>query len=216
MLKFEHIDFSYGENPVLKDFGFTANEGEATAVLGPSGFGKTTLLGLASGLLSPKSGVITPFDAQKPSFVFQEDRLLPWCSAKENLSTVGISDAKAEEYLEKLGLGEAKGKLPKELSGGMCRRLAIARALAFSGDCFYFDEPLRGLDIKTGEGVLNLIKSEIIGKTALIITHSPKEAFALCERIVLVGESPLRVLADVRKSDFESSEELEAFIRNLI
>lgn len=215
MLEFKNVSFSYGEKNVLENFSFSVKDGEITAILGPSGFGKTTLLELASGFLKPKSGEIFPF-SEKPTFVFQEDRLLPWATALENLLAVNIEKSRAAEYLEKVGLSDSAEKYPDELSGGMCRRLAIARALAFGGKVFFLDEPLRGLDIKTAAEILELIKSEISGKTALIITHSPAEAFSLAERIVVVGGEPLEIKADILKSDFSSEEELFAFLEKTI
>lgn len=215
MLEFKNVSFSYGEKNVLEKFSFSVKDGEITAILGPSGFGKTTLLELASGFLKPKSGEIFPF-SKKPTFVFQEDRLLPWATALENLLAVNIEKSRAAEYLEKVGLSDSAEKYPDELSGGMCRRLAIARALAFGGKVFFLDEPLRGLDIKTAVEILELIKSEISGKTALIITHSPAEAFSLAERIVVVGGEPLEIKADLLKSDFSSEEELFAFLEKTI
>lgn len=215
MLEFKNVSFSYGEKNVLENFSFSAKDGEITAILGPSGFGKTTLLELASGFLKPKSGEIFPF-SEKLTFVFQEDRLLPWATALENLLAVNIEKIRAAEYLEKVGLSDSAEKYPDELSGGMCRRLAIARALAFGGKVFFLDEPLRGLDIKTAAEILELIKAEISGKTALIITHSPAEAFSLAERIVVVGGEPLEIKADLLKSDFSSEEELFAFLEKTI
>lgn len=215
MLEFKNVSFSYGEKNVLENFSFSASDGKITAILGPSGFGKTTLLELASGFLKPKSGEIFPF-SEKPTFVFQEDRLLPWATALENLLAVNIEKIRAAEYLEKVGLSDSAEKYPDELSGGMCRRLAIARALAFGGKVFFLDEPLRGLDIKTAAEILELIKAEISGKTALIITHSPAEAFSLAERIVVVGGEPLEIRADLLKSDFSSEEELFAFLEKTI
>ena len=216
MLEFKNVDFSYGDKIILKDFCFSAEEGVSTAVLGPSGFGKTTLLSLSAGFITPKSGQVTPFSGSKPTFIFQEDRLLPWFTALKNLTAVGIEESTAKEYLDKVGLSDCADKYPKELSGGMQRRLAIARALAFGGDIFYFDEPLRGLDIKTSGEILELIKKEISDKTALIITHSPKEAFMLCDRIVFCGNFPLEVIFDRKKSDFSDENELTELIKNSI
>ena len=215
MLEFKNVDFSFGDKAILKNFSFSAEEGTSTAILGPSGFGKTTLLNLASGLLSPKNGKIVPF-SEKPTVVFQEDRLLPWFTALENLTVLNIEKSHATEYLEKVGLSDSADKYPEELSGGMCRRLSIARALAFGGNVFFFDEPLRGLDIKTFAEVLSLIKYETAGKTLFVITHSPSEAFALAERIVVVGGSPLEIKADRPKSDFSDENELSEFLKTVI
>ncbi len=215
MLEFRNVDFSYKGKTILNDFSFSSEEGVSTAVLGPSGFGKTTLLNLAAGLLSPEKGKILPFP-EKPTLIFQEDRLLPWFTALENLTALNIEKSRALEYLKKVGLGDSLDKYPEELSGGMCRRLAIARALAFGGNVFFFDEPLRGLDIKTSAEILSLIKTETAGKTVFIITHSPSEAFALSERIVVVGGSPLEIKADRAKTDFNDENELSDFLKTII
>lgn len=215
MLRFENVSFSYEGRKVLLNFNFSAKEGEATCILGPSGLGKTTLLSLSAGILKPAAGIIEPLSG-KASFVFQEDRLLPWFTAAENLKAVGISPERAAEYLSKVGLGAEADKFPAELSGGMKRRLAVARALAAGGEVFFFDELLQGLDLKTAGEILSFVKSEISGKTALIITHSPAEAFALGERIVLMGKSPLEILADVPKSNFASEAELSEYIKKFI
>ena len=215
MPELRNVDFSYGEKSILKNFSFSVNEGETTAVLGPSGFGKTTLLELFAGFLKPQKGKIIPFD-ENPTFIFQEDRLLSWSTALENLLAVNIEKEKACVYLKKVGIEDSADKYPEELSGGMCRRLAIARALAFGGNCFLFDEPLRGLDIKTSAEILELIKAETAGKTALVITHSPNEAFSLCERIVVVGKNPLEILADKKISDFPDEKALADFLETVI
>lgn len=215
MAEFLNVSFSYGNKTVLKDFSFTVNEGESTAILGPSGFGKTTLLNLAAGFIKPQSGEVS-FPCSKPSFVFQEDRLLLWQTAIGNLKAVNIEENRAKEYLEKVGLGGDFEKYPEELSGGMQRRLAIARCLAFGGDMFFLDEPLRGLDIKTSAEILELIKSELCGKTALIVTHSPAEAFFLCDRIVVAGGEPFGILADKRKTYFADENELSEFLKTVI
>ncbi|MBQ8789342.1 MAG: ABC transporter ATP-binding protein [Oscillospiraceae bacterium] len=215
MLEFRNVSFSYGEKEIFKDFSFSLKEGTSTAILGPSGYGKTTFLELASGFLKPQSGIVTPF-CGKPTFVFQEDRLLPWYTALENLTAVNIGKEKALEYLEKVGLSDCADKYPDELSGGMCRRLSIARALAFGGDVYLFDEPLRGLDIKTSAEILELIKSETTGKTSLIITHNPKEAFLLSEKIIIAGKNPFVIIAERNKSDFSDEKIFTDFLESVI
>ena len=215
MLEFRNVSFSYGEKEIFKDFSFSLKEGTSTAILGPSGYGKTTFLELASGFLKPQSGIVTQF-CGKPTFVFQEDRLLPWYTALENLTAVNIGKEKALEYLEKVGLSDCADKYPDELSGGMCRRLSIARALAFGGDVYLFDEPLRGLDIKTSAEILELIKSETTGKTSLIITHNPKEAFLLSEKIIIAGKNPFVIIAERNKSDFSDEKIFTDFLESVI
>lgn len=216
MLKFENVCFCYKSEPVFYNFNLCLNENEVTAVLGHSGCGKTTFMELACGMLKPSSGSITPFSANRPSYIFQENRLLPQSTAAENLAFVGAAAERSAEYIRKTGLSGNENKLPGELSGGMSRRLAIARALAFGGDCFFIDEPLHGLDIKTSREILLLMREELCGKTALIITHSPEEAFLLCDRILIAGGPPFRISADIRKDKFESLEEFKKFVQSMI
>ncbi|MBQ8594334.1 MAG: ABC transporter ATP-binding protein [Oscillospiraceae bacterium] len=215
MLEFKNVNFLYDDKKILENFSFSASETKSTAILGPSGFGKTTLLNLAAGFLKPQNGIVVPFSG-KSTFIFQEDRLLPWLTALENLTFVNIEKEKALEYLKKVGLSECSEKYPEELSGGMCRRLAIARALAFGGDVFFFDEPLRGLDIKTSAEILELIKSETAGKTLFLITHNPNEAFFLCDRIVVAGKEPFEIIAERNKTDFSDEEEFSSFLKTVI
>ena len=212
MLRFENVSFSYGKKEILSDFSFEAKDGEVTALLGASGLGKTTILNLASGLYEPKSGKITPYSKERASFLFQENRLLPWYTVLRNLTVLGISEERAEEVLQKVGLAGEEKEFPSALSGGMQRRLALARTLAFGGDIFYLDEPLQGLDLKTSGEILALMKKELAGKSVLLITHSPTEAFALCDRIVLIGKRPLKILADVPRDRFKNEEELREFL----
>lgn len=216
MLKFENVCFGYENEPVFHNFGLYLNEGEVTAVLGHSGCGKTTFMKLACGMLKPSSGNITPFSASRPSYIFQENRLLPQSTAAENLAFVGASAKRSAEYIRKAGLFGSENKLPSELSGGMSRRLAIARAFAFGGDCFFIDEPLHGLDLKTSKEILSLMREELCGKTALIITHSPEEAFFLCDRILIAEGPPFKISADIRKDKFEDIEEFKRFVQSMI
>lgn len=215
MAEFKNVSFSYGEKQIIKNLSFSVESGTSTAILGPSGCGKTTLFSLLSGFLKPESGSISSFSG-KASFVFQEDRLLPWLTALENLTAVNIDKETALEYLEKVGLSESADKYPDELSGGMCRRLAIARSLAFGGDVFFFDEPLRGLDIKTSAEILELIRTETEGKTLFIITHSPKEAFLLCKKIIVAGGEPFEIKAEKFKEDFSDEEDFTKFLESVI
>ncbi len=215
MLEFESVSFSYDEKPVLENFNFHAEKGTVTCVLGPSGLGKTTLMNLAAGLLKPQKGRVKLFEGRY-SFIFQEDRLLPWLTSIENITAIGAKKEQAEIFLEKVGLFEAAEKYPNELSGGMKRRLAIARAFAFGGDVFFIDEPLQGLDVKTYAKILSLLKCELEEKTAMVITHSPKEALSLGNRIMLVGKTPLKILADAESKNFTNEDELKKYMERFL
>ncbi|HNW05124.1 MAG TPA: ATP-binding cassette domain-containing protein [Oscillospiraceae bacterium] len=209
MPEFRSVSLSLGGRAILERFDFSLEEKTRTAILGTSGCGKTTLLRLAAGLQKPDSGAAEPFSG-KPSFLFQDDRLVPWSDALENLTILGIPQERAREYLAKVGLAGEEGKLPEELSGGMKRRLAVARCFAYGGDAFYLDEPLQGLDLKTAGDVLAFMAGELSGKSALLITHNPEEALALADRVVIVTGPPLRVVSDRPASAFEDPDELKA------
>lgn len=209
MPEYRNLGLSLGGRAILERFDFSLAENTRTAILGTSGCGKTTFLRLAAGLQKPDSGTAEPFSG-RPSFLFQEDRLVPWSDALGNLTILGIPPGRAREYLAKVGLAGEEGKLPEELSGGMKRRLAVARCFAYGGGSFYLDEPLQGLDIRTAGDVLAFMAEELSGKSALLITHNPEEALALADRVVIVTGPPLRVISDRPASEFEDPGELKA------
>ena len=185
MLKLTNISHSYGDAPVLKDVSLTLNPGQRLALMGPSGVGKTTLLRVALGLLTPDEGNVEN-RFRKTAAVFQEPRLLPWRTAAENVNLVlgdtAATMEKALSCLKELGLEEAGDKYPRELSGGMQQRVALARALAVEGDLLVLDEPFKGLDEALRQRMLTRIDTE---KAAiLLVTHDVREAQALNCRIV--------------------------------
>lgn len=197
MVKLTNVCFSYrtcegSKEPkcerVLADFSMEIEEGEAVAVMGESGSGKTTLIRLLLGLLKPDGGAVERLEAKRISVVFQEDRLLPWYSARENVALVsgGINkpdrDKRALMLLSEMELTEAADKPIRELSGGMQRRVAIARALAFGGDIILLDEPLKGLDHDLKKRIAERIREHF--STILLITHDEEEAEMFnCKRI---------------------------------
>ncbi len=187
MIEFVKVSKSFDGKYVLKDFSVTFSDGEFVCLLGASGCGKTTILRLASGLSLPDSGEIKRDETLRQSFIFQENRLLSWYDALGNILAVTNDREKAEHYLKETGLSEDAHKFPAELSGGMKRRLAIARALAFGGDIFFLDEPLRELDKKTASLIHALLKKELKGKTVIMVTHIPQEAELLADRVITLG-----------------------------
>lgn len=187
-MELKNVYFSYENEPILKGISFELSEGKRVAVMGSSGKGKTTLMKLMLGMLKPESGEIVLRGGERPSVVFQEDRLLPWFTAERNIAEVRREGAPtAEELLRDMELTDAAKKLPKELSGGMQRRVAIARALAFGGDPLLLDEPFKGLDPEMRERIAKKIIERSNGASILLITHDEREAELLgCEeRIVL-------------------------------
>ena len=185
MLEFRSVSLSFGDQQVLRGVSFTLPAGGRLALMGPSGCGKTTLLRLAAGLLEPDSGEVLRPDGGA-AVVFQEPRLLPWLTAEENVNLV-LSDRsatlpQARAWLGKLGLADAAGKYPAELSGGMQRRVALARALALGRELLLLDEPFSALDEEQRAGAQRLVAEQ--GCAILLATHDEREAAALGCRIL--------------------------------
>ena len=171
-LRVEHLCKRYGENAVLDDISFTARVG-VTRLLGPSGIGKTTLLRVLLGLETPDSGTVNG-DKFRWTAVFQENRLLDGLDAEGNLRfALGTAyDASlARSLLCELGLGDAGKKKARDYSGGMQRRLALARALLAPSNALALDEPFTGLDSENREAALRAILRVAETKIVLLSTH---------------------------------------------
>jgi len=172
-LQIRRLYKAYGGHVVFHDFSVDIPLEGITVLHGASGAGKTTLFRLLLGLEQPDSGEISGMSGRKPAVVFQEDRLLPWRNALKNVSIVS-SEKAAERALERLGLGGSLHLLPRELSGGMRRRVALARALAYGGDILFLDEPFTGLDEENKRAAAREILDSKL--PALVITHEEDEA----------------------------------------
>lgn len=182
MLELINISKRFKDKTVLENFSLKIDDGEKLSIMGPSGCGKTTLLRISCGLLSPDSGqIINTF--KKDSFIFQENRLLPWYDALHNITCLGVESETARKYLKLVGLDSELSSYPNELSGGMARRLSVARALSINADMFYIDEAFYGLDEVSKHRILELLKAELKDKSALIITHDEQVALELSDRI---------------------------------
>jgi len=175
----ENVSVAFGAQSVLSDVSLALPQG-ITCLMGPSGGGKTTVLRLLAGLITPDAGTVSR--PEKVAVQFQEDRLLPWYTALQNVTLVMEGEdaaTRAGAQLRALGLDEEQwGKKPAELSGGMCRRVALARALCYPAPLILLDEPTRGLDPETREQVADRLAAQVrkAGQVCLWITHDPKEA----------------------------------------
>ncbi len=196
------LEKSFGSIPVLDGLDLVFPAGSITVVLGPSGCGKTTLLNVLSGLDDDYSGQVTGFGRGKVSYVFQEDRLLPWLSAMDNVAFVlgnmkeaGAARSAALEALEKVGLSAAAGMRPDAMSGGMRRRVALARAFAYPSEVLLLDEPFSSLDLKTRISVMDLFVDLRArdGRSAVVVTHDVREAIYLGDRIATLSDRPARI-----------------------
>lgn len=241
MIIFEDVWFSYGRREVLKGVSFRAEFNERIAILGESGGGKTTILKLILGLISPDRGKIfidgvdisglredqlIPI-RRKFSIVFQEGALFDSLPVKENIAffmreLLKLPDSeiykRVSELLELVGVHGAEELMPEELSGGMHRRVAIARALAVGKTkMFLYDEPTAGLDPINSERIISLIKDladrENIG--FMIITHVVYVAWQLCNRFIFLKNG--EILFDGSKEELISTEivDVREFIKEL-
>ena len=188
ILKIDRLTFAYNsvepteiKMPVIKNFSLTLCRGERICLSAPSGSGKTTLLRLIAGLERPDSGTIELYG--RLAYMFQEDRLLEWYTSLENLTFIGCERARALKLLDAVGLGDAADKLPRELSGGMKRRLAAVRTVARGGDLLLLDEPCGGLDETSRALTAKLIHDSFRDAAMILVTHSPADAELLGARI---------------------------------
>ena len=206
------MNFSQGDRviPALADVSFSVEAGDTLAVVGPSGSGKSTLLSLLAGLERPSHGSIrvrgqeltrmseqqlSRFRAQSIGIVFQAFHLMPHLTALENvrlpLEIMGDQEAepKARAVLETVGLAERLQHLPRQLSGGECQRIAIARAAVVNPAILLADEPSGNLDTVAGERVMDLLFSLVkdTGTTLVLVTHDLDLADRCARKLQLKG-----------------------------
>ncbi len=183
-LRLSNICRSFGDKQVLCDFSMEVPEGERACILGPSGGGKTTLLNIIAGLILPDSGEVE-LPEGKISYIFQENRLLPWLTAEENIvAAAGCDKQAARRWLEAVELGNEAKSYPDEFSGGMKQRLNIARALAFDSAVILMDEPFKGLDPELRERIIMRTDEYCRNRTVILVTHDRSECEMMkCIRI---------------------------------
>ncbi|GAP36038.1 ABC transporter ATP-binding protein [Piscinibacter sakaiensis] len=184
--------------------------GEFVSVVGPTGCGKSTLLNMAAGLLAPSTGSVEVFGAplaaqpeglnRRAGYMFQADSLMPWRTALGNVMAglefhgVGPAEARAraQDWLQRVGLGAFGDRYPHQLSGGMRKRTSLAQVLALDPDIILMDEPFSALDIQTRQ----LMENEVLAlwatrpRAVLFITHDLDEAIAMSDRVVVLGAGP--------------------------
>jgi NitT/TauT family transport system ATP-binding protein len=207
---------------VLGEISFALMNGEVAALVGPSGCGKTTLLRIVVGLDGDFEGSVRLPAHGKLGVVFQEPRLLPWRSVEENVRLVAphVGAPELTELFATLELSEHRRHYPGELSLGLARRVALARAFAVKPDLLVLDEPFVSLDAKLAAR-LRAELVELVSRarvTTLLVTHSVEEAIGLADRVVLLSASPARVIANVRIEDprsVRSPEQIAAIRREI-
>lgn len=195
MIRLENISVSFEGQEVLSRLSCSFEEGQIHAISGASGVGKTTLLNVIAGLITPSEGRVI-CDAERIGYIFQEPRLFPWMTALENVSCVCGDTEKARYYLELL-LPDACDKLPAELSGGMKQRVSIARALAYEPTLLLLDEPFKGLDDESKKHTVDVVLEYIKGRTAIMVSHD-RDELSLASRVYIAGGAPVTALNEVK------------------
>ena len=193
MIELKELTLSYGEKLVLDQFSAELPDTGVIGLTGPSGCGKTTLLRALGGLANFISGEICGLDPERTSFLFQENRLLPWRTVEQHVTDVLPRERQegADRWLELVELEGEGGVKPAELSGGMARRLAIARCAALGGDALLLDEPFAGVDGERALRILGRLRQQV----GLIILVSHEEpVLAACDRVISFDGPPLRIV----------------------
>ncbi|MDR1204929.1 MAG: ABC transporter ATP-binding protein [Peptococcaceae bacterium] len=184
------LNKAYGEQRVLEDFSVRFAFGQTTCLMGDSGLGKTTLFRIMMGLTPADSGSIEGMEGKKISAVFQEDRVLESFNAVANVrfaAAKGIGRREIVADLEALGLGDSLYKPASQLSGGMRRRVVIARAILSRANVYFLDEPFQGLDAQSKQQTAGYIKDRAKGQTVLMVTHDPEEVALMEGHLFLMG-----------------------------
>jgi NitT/TauT family transport system ATP-binding protein len=203
---------------VIDGLTYSLGKGEVGALVGPSGCGKTTLLRIIAGLDADYEGEVRLPDHGRLGMVFQEPRLLPWRTLEQNvrLAAPQVTDDELTTLFAALGLSAHRQHYPGELSLGLARRVALARAFAVNPNLWLLDEPFVSLDDALATRLRDELAELVTRRpvTTLLVTHNVEEAIALADRLFLLSPSPTRVVAELPIPNPRSKrtpEELAAF-----
>lgn len=194
MIKLEDVSLKFGERTILQHCSAALPERGVLCLFGPSGCGKTTFARVLTKLQNPDSGSVKGIEPAESAMMFQEHRLLPWLTVRQNVAAVLPKHGDAMVWLRMAGLADAAEQLPSALSGGMQRRAALARALAYDSKLLVLDEPFQGLDLPAKQALYPHILAAAETKPVLLITHDRKEAMTLANIIWYVDGPPLQIL----------------------
>lgn len=191
MIEIKELTLRYGDKTVLDRFSLALPGQGVAGLTGPSGCGKTTLLRVLAGLEKPQAGGVEGLEPRRTAFLFQEDRLLPWRTVKQHITDV-LPRERRGEAARWLALAELEGEEnthPAGLSGGMARRLAVARCAALGGDALLLDEPFAGVDTERALRMLEGLRA--LGVPILLVSHEAP-ILAACDRVYAFDGPPLR------------------------
>lgn len=191
MIVIQNLCFSYQNKEILKNFSLELPGEGITALCGPSGCGKTTLLRLLGGLETPAGGTISGIEPRNTAFLFQENRLLPWRTAAQHITDVRPRGSRVppERWLRLVELEGEEHTRPAALSGGMCRRLALARCLALEAGVLLLDEPFTGIDPERAKRILTGLRE--LGTPVILVSHEP-EVLSQADCVLHFTGTPLR------------------------
>lgn len=203
--KFPKSNQPQSEN-IIADLNLNIHSGEFVCLIGPSGCGKTTLLNLVAGLDENYQGTITfgaPHNDCRIGYVFQNPRLLPWRTVRENIELVlplHTPDHTVDELLASMKLTAVQDTYPQRLSLGMSRRVALVRAFAINPDILLMDEPFVSLDAPTARKIRKQLTTlwDQQQHTVLFVTHDLREAITLADRLIFLSSSPMTIVRDVK------------------
>jgi len=201
VLRVQGITVAYGAEPILEAISLEVKAGQFASLIGPSGSGKTSILRAVTQLLRPQSGsVALDVPLNEVGFLFQDDALLPWRTARQNvalgLTIRGIdrkeAEARAEQWLSSLGLAGFGARYPRQLSGGQRKRVAIAQVLALQPRLLLMDEPFAALDAivrtRLTQELLGWVEREHL--TVLLVTHDLEEAISASDVVYVLSQGP--------------------------
>jgi NitT/TauT family transport system ATP-binding protein len=202
-ISFEKVSRVFGDYTAVDAIDLEIAAGKFVSVVGPSGCGKSTLLNLAAGLIQPTEGQASIFGEplkglnRRAAYMFQQDALLPWKTVLENvglgLRFRGIfTEAKARQWIDRIGLAAFADKFPSQLSGGMRKRVAMAQCWIVDPDILLMDEPFSALDVHTRMRMESELLDLWTGspKTILFVTHDLEEALSLSDEVVVLSAGP--------------------------
>lgn len=193
LLKADKLTLSYNGKKIIDNFTAELQCNGITVITGESGCGKTTLLRIIAGLQKPDSGSVSGVMPEETAFLFQENRLLPWRTVLQHITDVLPKKRadEAEKYLELVELTDENNSYPDALSGGMARRLALARTLALGGKLYVLDEPFSGVDSDRRERIIERLSEMKLD--ILAVTHDDNVT-GLAGKVYSFGSSPLHLL----------------------
>lgn len=237
LIKLRQLNVTFGERKILDDFNLDIRKGETLAVIGPSGAGKSTIIKLLTGLLKPNSGSIEIMGSRVENFndsqwdelrkkmgvVFQYSALFDFLTVGENVAfglrrhfkvTEEEVTQKVSELLGMVGMPNTEKMLPSELSGGMKKRVGLARALAMRPEVVFYDEPTSGLDPVMTMTISRLIRTtqEQFGVTSILVTHDMESAYVAADRIAMLYKGKIVALGTVEEIQNSNNPVVKAFI----